>query len=466
MVKFVPREYQKLCLDHLEKTPKAGLFLDCGLGKTVVTLTYIWSLLYDEFRDDVHKVLVIAPKRVAEDTWTNEQLKWDHLKDLRFSRIVGTQKQRLKALEVDADVYTIGRDNLDWLINGFGKKWPFDMIVADELSSFKSPKASRFRSLKKVMNSGKVNYFVGLTATPQPNGLKNLWSQIYLIDKGERLGKTLKQYHNQYFYEVKHFNHKTNREYTDYIPLATAEDQIHDKLKDIVISLKGNEWVDVPEATYIYHEIKLNRKEKSLVNNLIHDKVIEFEESGTSIEAANAGQVSRMLLQMANGAIYDKEHNVQVIHDRKLDALEDLVESANGAPVMVFYWFKHDQQRILERFKKYNIRISDLKKAEDRADWNKGLIDMALVHPASVGHGLNLQDGGNIIIWFSMLDDLELYIQANARLNRQGQKQRVLIHHLVTLGTHDEDAIMNLQNKEQSQQRLIEALKARLSLET
>ena len=466
MVKFKPHEYQKICLDHLENTPKAALFLDCGLGKTVVTLTYIWSLLYDEFRGDVHKVLVIAPKRVAEDTWVDECKKWEHLKELRLSRIVGTKEQRLKALEQDADVYTVGFGNLLWLINGFGKNWPFDMIVVDELSAFKSSKSERFRALRKVMESDKVNYFVGLTATPQPNGLKNLWSQIYLVDNGERLGKTLMSYYNKYFIENVRYNRKSNREYRDYTPIPTAEDQIHEKLKDIVISLKGNEWVDVPEATYIYHDVKLSKKEKALVNKLIRDKVLEFEETGTSVEVANAGQISRMLLQMANGAIYDKEHNVQHIHDRKLDALEDLVESANGAPVMVFYWFQHDQQRILERFKKHDLRISNLKSQEDRKDWNLGKIDMALVHPASVGHGLNLQDGGNIIIWFSMLDDLELYIQANARLNRQGQKQKVLIHHLVTKGTHDEDAIANLQNKEQSQERLIEALKARLSLET
>lgn len=469
---FIPHKYQRICLEHLEKTPKAALFLDCGMGKTVVTETYIWSMLYDEFRDDVTKVLVIAPKKVAEDTWTGEQEKWDHLKELRFSKLLGTPKQRLRAMEKEADIYIINRELVTWLVDGFGKNWPFDMVVIDELSSFKSSKSDRFRSLKKVIDSGKVRYFVGLTGTPQPNGLLDLWSQMYLVDGGERLGKTIGKYKKEYFIEDIHSvpvrtrngNFK-NVTYRSYDPIPGSEEIIHAKIKDIVISLSAKDWLDVPEAIYNYRYIELSKKEKILVEQLTKERAIELKENATPIVASNAGQVSNKLLQIANGAVYDEEHNVQEIHKKKLEALEDILEEANGKPVMVFYWFQHDRDRILNHFKKWDIKISNLKYPEERKMWNEGKIDMALVHPASMGHGLNLQDGGNIIVWFSLLDSLELYQQANARLHRQGQKQKVLIHHLVVKGTHDEDAIDNLRDKDGSQQRLIAALKARLKLE-
>lgn len=469
---FIPHKYQSICLDHLSNTPKAALFLDCGMGKTVVTETYIWSLLYDEFRDDVSKVLVIAPKKVAEDTWTGEQDKWDHLKELRFSKLLGTPKQRLKAMEKDADIYLINRELVPWLVYGFGNKWPFDMVVVDELSSFKSSKSDRFRALKKVIDSGKVKYFVGLTGTPQPNGLMDLWSQIYLIDGGERLGKTIGEYKRKYFIEDIHTTQVRTKNgntrsvvYRSYDPKLNSEDIIHDKIKDIVISLSAEDWLDVPEALYNYRYIELSKKEKELVEQLTKERAIELRENAIPIVASNAGQISNKLLQIANGAVYDEEHNVQEIHKKKLEALEELVEEANGKPVMVFYWFQHDRDRILRHFKKWDLKISDLKSSQDRKEWNEGKVDMALVHPASMGHGLNLQDGGNIIVWFSLIDSLELYQQANARLHRQGQRQKVLIHHLVVKGTHDEDAVNNLRDKDGSQQRLIEALKARLNLE-
>lgn len=469
---FIPHKYQEISLEHLEKTPKAALFLDCGMGKTVVTETYIWSLLYDEFRDDVSKVLVIAPKKVAEDTWTGEQDKWDHLKELRFSKLLGTPKQRLKAMEKDADIYLINRELVPWLVNGFGDKWPFDMIVVDELSSFKSSKSDRFRALKKVIDSGKIKYFVGLTGTPQPNGLMDLWSQVYLIDGGERLGKTIGSYKKKYFIEDVHTMQIRTKNgntrsvlYRSYDPKEGAEKIVHDKIKDVVISLSAEDWLDVPEAMYNYRYIELSKKEKELVDQLTRERAIELVENAIPIVASNAGQISNKLLQIANGAVYDEEHNVQEVHKKKLEALEEIMEEANGKPVMVFYWFQHDKDRILSYFKKWSLKISDLKTSQERKLWNEGKVDMALVHPASMGHGLNLQDGGNIIVWFSLLDSLELYQQANARLHRQGQKQKVLIHHLVVKGTHDEDAISNLRDKDGSQQRLIKALKARLNLE-
>ena len=469
---FVPHKYQAISLKHLEETNKGALFLDCGMGKTVITLTYLFERLYDCFDDTMERILIIAPKKVAEDTWTNEQKKWDHLGLLRFSKVLGTPKQRLKALEKDADIYLINRELVPWLVAGFGDHWPFDTVVVDELSSFKSSNSDRFRALKQVIDSGKVKHFIGLTGTPQPNGLMDLWSQIYLIDGGERLGKTIGEYQRKYFIKEMHTTQARKKgggyrqvTYSTYEPKDFAEYEIQEKIKDIVISLSAEDWLDVPEAIYIYDTIKLSKKEQALVDQLTKERAIQLVEDGVPIIASNAGQISFKLLQMANGAVYDDDHEVQEIHGKKLDKLEELIEAANGKPVMVFYWFQHDYDRIKKRLAKQKLRISSLKTAKDRQAWNDGEIDVALAHPASMGHGLNLQDGGNIIIWFSLLDNLELYQQANARLHRQGQRQKVLIHHIVCEGTHDEDAVVNLQHKDGSQQRLIEALKARLKLE-
>lgn len=469
---FKPHEYQKLCLKHLHRVKKGALFLDCGMGKTVITETYLWSFLYDYFKEDMKKILVIAPKKVAEDTWTQEQDKWDHLGLLRFSKVLGRPKQRLKALEKDADIYIINRELVTWLVAGYGNNWPFDTVIVDELSSFKSSKSDRFRALKKIVDSDKIKYFVGLTGTPQPNGLLDLWSQIYLIDKGERLGKTIGEYQKKYFNDTIRTQQVRKKgggyrqvAYHTYEPKAWAEHAIHEKIKDIVISLSADDWLDVPEAINTYRYVTLSKAEKKLVDELTKERAIQLEEDGVPIIASNAGQVSQKLLQLANGAVYDEEHNVREIHNRKLEELEEIIDEANGKPVMVFYWFQHDRTRILQWLSKKNLVISDLKSAEARRAWNAKEVDIALVHPASMGHGLNLQDGGNIIVWFSLTDNLELYIQANARLHRQGQRQKVLIHHIVCRGTHDEDAIANLESKDGSQRRLIDALKARLGLE-
>lgn len=469
MASFKPHEYQRLCLEHLKRKKKAALFLDCGMGKTVITESYLWSLLYDYFKDDISKILVIAPKPVAEDTWTGEQEKWNHLKELRFSKVLGSQKQRIKALEKDADIYIINRENVAWLVAGFEDRWPFDMVIVDELSSFKSPDSERFRALRQVMDSGKVNYFVGLTGTPQPRGLEDLWAQIYLIDQGERLGKTFEEFRKRYFDKelksevIRVGNIYKTRTFYEYTPKEWAEEVVHEKIKDVAISLSAEEWLDVPEAIEIYREVKLTPSDLKKVKRFTREKVLELED--IDIRAGSAAQVALKLLQIADGAIYDEDKVAHHIHNAKLDELEQIIDEANGKPVIVFYWFKHSGERILKRLKKRKLVISSLDTTEERKRWNRGEIDIALIQPGSKSHGLNLQDGGNIIVWFSMITDLEIYIQANKRLHRQGQKQKVLIHHIVCKDTYDEEAVENLRRKDGSQKRLLESLKARLEQE-
>lgn len=462
-MKFEPHEYQAICLSHLEKAPKAALFLDCGMGKTVITETHIDRLIYDTF--DVKRCLVIAPKKVAEDTWTDEATKWDHLSDLKFSKVLGTPKQRLKALEAEADIYLINRELVSWLVEGFGvKKWPFDMVVIDELSSFKSSDSQRFRELRKIMKSGKVKYFIGLTGTPQPRGLEDLWPEIFLVDQGERLGKTLKEFHGRWFNEssrdIYRGSGKQPIRLSEFYPKPEAEKEIHEAIKDIAISLSADDWLSVPDAIPIYHEIRLSGSEQEAVRRFTRTKIFEAMD-GTEITAGSAAQIANKLLQIANGRLYDEDKSVHEVHRKKLDALVDLIEEANGAPVMVFYWFQHDRNAILKELKRNkDLRISELKTSDERKAWNNREIDIALVHPASMGHGLNLQKGGNLIVWYSMTFDLEIYQQANGRLHRQGQTEKTLIHHLVCKDTYDEEAVRRLKEKDGSQKRLIESLKA------
>lgn len=476
MTQFIPHTYQKICLDHLRKTKKAALFLDCGMGKTVIAETYLFERIYEYFDEDINRILVIAPKKVAEDTWTQEVDKWDHLKPLRFSKVLGTKKQRLKGLEADADIYLINRENVAWLVDGYGDRWPFDAIIVDELSSFKGSDSDRFRALKQVVDSGKVKCFIGLTGTPQPRGLEDLWSQMYLIDGGQRLGATLEEFHERYFSkELKDNVVRTKagdlkrNVYWEYTPLPGSDVAIQDKIRDIVISLTAEDWLSVPEAISVYRHVNLSKSDLQKVKYFTRERVLALEDA--TITAGSAAQVALKLMQIANGAIYDEEHNVIDIHDSKLDELEAIVEEANGAPVMVFYWFQHDKDRILKRFKKKKrsakdkLVISDLKSSKDRTLWNERKIDIALCHPASMGHGLNLQKGGNIIVWYSMTFDLEIYIQANKRLHRQGQSEKVLIHHIICNDTYDEEAVERLKEKDGSQRSLIESLKARLKHE-
>lgn len=459
-MKYMPHPYQKLCLEHLEHTPRAALFLDCGMGKTVITETYIDDLIYNQCK--VKRCLVIAPKKVAEDTWTAEAEKWDHLGCLTFSKILGTPHQRLAALEREADIYLINREMVSWLCSGFTpKSWPFDMVVVDELSSFKSSNSQRFRDLAKMIRGGKVNYFLGLTGTPQPRGLEDLWSEMYLVDAGKRLGKTKKEFFSRWFKEstrpIYRSGGRAPIQKPEYTPLPNAESEIHEAIKDIAVSLSADDWLSVPEAIEIYHEIELDPKELKKVQRFTRTKIFTTNDQ-TDITAATAATVAGKLLQIANGRLYDENKKAHKIHNKKLNKLLQLVEEANGAPVMIFYWFQHDRDAIKEALKDY--RMTELKTSAERASWNQKEYDIALAHPASMGHGLNLQNGGNIIIWYSLTFDLEIYQQANARLHRQGQTQKTLIHHLVCKDTYDEEAIARLKEKDGSQQRLIESLKA------
>jgi SNF2 family DNA or RNA helicase len=445
-MKYNPHNYQAYSTDFIINHKAAGLFLEQGLGKTVITLTAIWILLYDYF--DATKVLVIAPLRVARDTWSRECEKWEHLRGLSISKVLGSERERKMALYQKADIYVINRENLEWLIKN--KEWDFDTVIIDELSSFKSPSSKRFRALKKVRH--KIKRIVGLTGTPAPNGLLDIWSQIYLLDGGERLGRTYSGYRSRYFHPQKYINGGIP---TDYQINEDAEEKIYEKISDICISMKALEYLKMPECIFNKVPIELDEKEMKLYRQLERDLLLPLDDS--EVDAVNAAVLSNKLLQMAGGAVYDEFGDVKTIHDKKLDALEDLIEAANGKPVLVYYGFKHERDRIKNRFD-----VGEINTSEDIAKWNRGEMQIALCHPASTGHGLNLQDGGCTIIWFSMTWSLELYQQANARLWRQGQKQTVVIHHIIAKNTIDERVMVALENKDTSQAALIEAVRAQI----
>lgn len=407
------------------------------------------------FLGDIGKVLVIAPLRVAQDTWSTEVDKWDHLKHLRISKVLGKPKDRVRAMTTPADIYVTNRENVDWLVREYFGSWPFDMVVIDELSSFKSSKAKRFRSLRKVRPYFKR--IVGLTGTPAPNSLIDLWPQLYLLDGGKRLGRTISSYREQYFtpgqrnqFVVYNWNLKDE-----------AEKAIHERIGDICISMMAKDYLDLPERIDSYIEINLPASAMNKYKQLAKDLVLELDED--DITAANAAVLTNKLLQMANGAIYSENHEVVEIHDEKLKALFEIIEAANGKPVLIFYSYRHDFDRIVSFLKTKKLHVTGLKDSEDIKKWNNGEIPIFLVHPASAGHGLNLQAGGHIIVWFGLTWSLELYQQANARLHRQGQKENVVIHHLIAKGTVDEDVIKALGNKEVNQNMLLEAVKARIS---
>ena len=445
---YHPHEYQIHCTEFIIANTSAGLFLDMGLGKSVITLTALVDLLHDSF--EVSKVLVIAPLRVANTTWLDEVLKWKHLKNLRVSRVLGSAKERTMALYKKADIYTINRENVPWLVDLYKNEWPFDMVIIDELSSFKSPSAKRFRALKKVRH--KIKRIVGLTGTPAPNGLLDIWSQIYLLDGGERLGRTFSGYRGRYFHPQKYVNGGIP---TDYALNDDAEEKIYHKISDICISMKALEYLKMPEIIFNKVEVELSEKEMKLYRKLERDLLLPLE--GSDVDAANAAVLSNKLLQMAGGTVYDEYKDVHQIHDRKLDALEDLIEAANGKPVLIYYGFQHERDRIRQRFETGEINTS-----EDIARWNRGEMKIALCHPASAGHGLNLQEDGSTIIWFGITWSLELYQQANARLWRQGQKNTVVLHHILAKDTIDQRVMMALDNKDTGQNALIEAVKARI----
>ena len=446
-MKYKPHEYQAYATEYILNHPIVAVLLDMGLGKSVITLTAIFDLTLDSFL--VRKVLVIAPLRVARDTWPAEIEKWDHLKGLKYTVVVGSEVQRKTALMKRAQVYIINRENVEWLISRSGIPFDFDMVVIDELSSFKSHQAKRFKSLMKVRP--KVNRIVGLTGTPSSNGLMDLWAQYRLLDMGQRLGRFIGRYREDYFVPDK----RNQQVIFSYKPKPGAEEAIYRLISDITISMEGADYLKLPELVINEVDVKLSEKEMKILDVMKRDLIATVK--GEEITAANAAALSGKLLQMANGAVYDDQGTVLYIHGRKLDPLEDLIEAANGKPVLIAYWFKHDLSRIQKRFEVEVLSTSDSIKR-----WNDGEIPIAAIHPASAGHGLNLQAGGSTLIWFGLTWSLELYQQTNARLWRQGQKETVVIHHLIAKGTIDERVMKALNDKNNTQSALIDAVKATL----
>lgn len=446
-MKFIPHDYQRYVTSYIEENLISAIFLDMGLGKTIITLTAIFDLTLDSFQ--VRKVLVIAPLRVARDTWPLEIEKWDHLKGLKYKVAVGTEAERKAALMQKAQVYIINRENVDWLINKGRVPFDFDMVVIDELSSFKSHQAKRFKALMKVRP--KVNRIVGLTGTPASNGLMDLWAEFRLLDMGHRLGRFIGRYREDYFVPDK----RNQQIIFSYKAKPGAEEAIYEKISDITISMKGSDYLKLPDLVINEISVKLSEDELKTLDEMKKELITTIE--GEEITAANAAALSGKLLQMANGAVYDDGGSVIEIHDRKLDALEDLIEAANGKPVLIAYWFKHDLSRILKRFP-----AEKLDTTESIKRWNAGEISVAVIHPASAGHGLNLQVGGSTLIWFGLTWSLELYQQTNARLWRQGQKDTVIIHHLIAKDTIDERVMKALKVKDNTQAALIDAVKADL----
>ena len=448
---FQPHEYQKYAIQYIKDHPVAAILLDCGLGKTVITLTAINDLLLDEF--EIHKVLIVAPLRVAKNTWPSEIQKWDHLKNLTFSVVVGTPDERSQALRKKADIYIINRENLQWLIDESGVKFDFDTVVLDELSSFKNNRAKRFKAMLSVRP--RVRRVIGLTGTPSSNGLMDLWAEYKLLDMGQRLGRYLTQYRLKYFEPDK----RNAQVVFSYKPLKGAEEAIYQAISDITISMKSTDFLKMPERISSEYPVFLSESERKVYKDLKDNLLLEDKE----VTASNAGVLTMKLSQMANGAVYDEEGRILDIHSRKLDALEDIIEAAVGQPILLAYWFKHDHDRIIKKLKSLNVTFRDLDSPESIQQWNKGALEVGLIHPASAGHGLNLQDGGSTIVWFGLTWSLELYQQTNARLWRQGQKAKtVVIQHIITKNTMDERILKVLQTKGQVQDALIEAVKAEI----
>lgn len=449
-MKYNPHDYQRYAAEFIITHPISALLLDMGLGKTSITLTAINDLLFDRF--EIHKVLVVAPLRVARDTWSAEIEKWEHLKNLQYSVVVGTAQERISALCIPTDIYIINRENIQWLVEESGLPFDFDMAVIDELSSFKNHQSKRFRAFMKVRP--KLKRIVGLTGTPAGNGLMDLFAEFKLLDMGERLGRLIGLYRNTYFQPDK----RNGMVIYSYRPLPNAEQQIYDKISDITISMKAADHLKMPELISSEYTVQLSEKEREKYDSLKKDLVLS--EDNEEVTAANAASLSNKLSQMANGAVYSDDESVIQIHDRKLDALEDIIESMNGKPLLVAYWFKHDLERIRKRFD-----VREIKSSEDISDWNSGIIPVALIHPASAGQGLNLQDGGSTLVWFGLTWSLELYQQTNARLWRQGQTaDTVVIQHIIAKGTIDEQIMKALKTKDTTQAALIAAVKADLEV--
>lgn len=452
-VEYKPHQYQEYATKRILETNYIALLLEMGLGKTVSTLTAIDLLLNDYY--DADRVLVIAPLRVADDTWPREVEKWDHLRHLRISKVLGSAEQRRRALKADADVYVINRENVEWLVGELGTKWNFDTVVIDELSSFKNSQSKRFRALRRVRPM--MKRVVGLTGTPAPNSLMDLWPEIYLLDQGERLGKTITGYRDRFFVPGARSGHVVY----EWKEKKEAEQRIYEAISDIAVSMKSSDWLELPERIDREVPIRLDVKSKELYRKLERDLLLPYQDA--DVVAQTAAVLSNKLLQMASGAVYDEERGVKLIHDAKLDALEDIVEAANGKPVMVFYNFKHSLSRIQARFPQARTLRKGKEGNQDIADWNSDRIPILLLHPKSAGHGLNLQDSScQAVVWYDQIWSLEEDQQANARVHRQGQKRSIVVMRLVAVDTIDEDAVGALERKAAGQEALMAAVKARI----
>lgn len=449
---YKPHDYQKFAIDYIKAHPVAAVVLDMGMGKTSITLTAIEELMYDSY--EISKVLIVAPLRVAKTVWSDEIEQWDHLSHLRYSKILGTEKERKAALKKEADIYLINRENLQWLIEKSGAAFDYDMVVIDELSSFKNWSSKRFKAFMKVRP--KVKRVVGLTGTPSSNGLMDLFAEFKVLDMGERLGRFITQYRTNYFRPD-----KTNGQIVySYKLLPGAEERIYEKISDITISMKAMDHLKMPELLSTRYPVYMSDREAELYEDMKRDLVLDY--LGTDeVTAANAAALSNKLCQMSNGAVYSDSKESVHIHDKKLDALEDIIESANGNPILVAYWFQHDLDRITEKLKQLKVNHEKLTTEESIRKWNKGEISVGLIHPASAGHGLNLQKGGSTLVWFGLTWSLELYQQTVGRLWRQGQSANtVVIQHIVTEGTIDERILKALSDKNGTQAALIDAVKA------
>lgn len=450
---FVPHQYQHYCVNRIVQDPAVGLFLDMGLGKTIITLSAINELKYGRFQ--VKKVLIIAPKKVAEATWQREAAKWDNVSHLRISTVLGNTSKRIRALHTPADVYIINRENVVWLVDYYKNDWPFDMVVADEMSSFKNHRAKRFKALAAIRSH--ITRLVGLTGTPSPNGLSDLWSQVYLLDQGERLGKYFTHFRERYFEPGR----RCREVVYSYDPKEGAEKAIMDAISDICVSMKSEDYLELPEIVYHDIPVALSTKAQRDYNELEKKMVLDLGDNHI-LDVTSAAALSNKLQQLANGAVYTDSGAWQEIHHDKVEAFMELIEQLNGKHAIVFYNFRHDLDRLIVALQKTNLRVRQLQTSMDELDWNAGKVDVLLAHPASTAYGLNLQDGGNHVIWFGLNWSLELYQQANKRLHRQGQKNRVIVHQLICEGTRDEDLANALQLKDAAQQYVMDSLKARV----
>ena len=449
---FVPHEYQRYCIERIIGSPSLGLFLDMGLGKTVITLTAVNELIYMRF--EVGRVLIIAPKKVAEATWSTEAAKWEHLKHLRFSLILGSEQQRINAVNTDADVYVINRENVVWLVERLRNDWRFDMVVIDESSSFKSHKAKRFKALTWIRPH--VSRLLELTGTPAPNGLSDLWAQMFLLDNGERLGKTITAFRERYFKANTHGGH-----FTTYEELEGAAEEIQQRISDICISMKSEDYLQLPELIYDVVPVELDSKARKAYDKMERDMLLQIDEE--TIDAGSAAALSNKLLQLCNGAVYTGESDEwTLLHDCKIEAFTELIERLNGQPALVFYNFRHDLERLTAVLTKAKKRVKVLQGSREAEEWNRRELDILLAHPASCAYGLNLQQGGNHVVWFGLNWSLELFQQANKRLHRQGQASAVIVHELAVQNSRDTDVIAALQNKDAAQDNLIESLKVRI----